>query len=99
MGDNWDLLFSSSFNGQSYNTLYKNIKERGATLFIIKDNKGYEFGAFASCPITKNGNFYGDSFSFLFKIYPQFCIFKPLNKNSNYIWYLNYINHSILILI
>lgn len=58
----------------------------GPTVLIVKDKQGYIYGGYASQPLEKHGDFYGDLKSFLFQLYPKAAIFKPTGANNNIQW-------------
>ena len=55
----WELLYSSNQHGQSYNSLLMRAARRGPALVVVRDKQGHVFGAFASVPLQKSGQFYG----------------------------------------
>ncbi|KAJ3671375.1 hypothetical protein LUZ60_007454 [Juncus effusus] len=85
--ENWELLYSSSIHGASFNTFLGNISNcEGPTVLVIKDTDGYIFGGFASQKWEKYSDFYGDMKSFLFQLYPHASTFKPTGVNNNIQW-------------
>eukprot|EP01101_Sappina_pedata_P010851 TRINITY_DN6952_c0_g1_i1.p1 TRINITY_DN6952_c0_g1~~TRINITY_DN6952_c0_g1_i1.p1 ORF type:complete len:270 (+),score=75.98 TRINITY_DN6952_c0_g1_i1:2-811(+) len=87
--DEWTLLYLNKTQGRSFNRLKYHTKNQGPTLIIIKDDKGYIFGGFASQSWKKPGAaWYGDVNSFLFSIKPEFKVYPATGYNDHY-QYLN----------
>eukprot|EP00210_Caulerpa_lentillifera_P005313 g5076.t1 len=82
----WELIYTSSEDGKSFNTFISKIRGRGVTLIVIEDENGYIFGGLASVPWEPNGRFYGDYSAFLFTLLPSFNIYKPSGSNENFQW-------------
>ena len=51
---------------------------------MIKDKEGHVFGGFAPFSWVLGPNFFGDSRSYLFTLYPKMNMFPSTNFNSNY---------------
>ena len=62
----WSLLFSPGRDGYSHLTFFRKLEEHEQTILIIKDSRGYIFGAFLTEEWHNTANFYGDGFSFVF---------------------------------
>ncbi|PVD20393.1 hypothetical protein C0Q70_18547 [Pomacea canaliculata] len=84
----WRLIFSSSHFGSSFSLLLKHLLGKGLTLLVIKDRDGFVFGGFASQPWNLDPKFYGTDENFLFRLHPNFGIFRPTGLNKNFM-YLN----------
>ena len=52
-------MYSSNQHGQSYNSLLMRAAGRGPAIVVVRDKQGHVFGAFASAPLQKSGQFYG----------------------------------------
>ncbi|XP_058088805.1 uncharacterized protein LOC131235594 isoform X2 [Magnolia sinica] len=95
--EEWQLLYHSAVNGQSFNTFLGSIsKGDGPTVLLIKDKEGCVYGGYASQPWERHSDFYGDMKSFLFQLYPRASIFRPTGANTNLQWCaVNFSSESI----
>ncbi|KAF5473513.1 hypothetical protein F2P56_010118, partial [Juglans regia] len=85
--EEWELLYHSAYNGQSFNTFLGNISnDDGPTVLIIMDKEGHIYGGYASKRWERHGDFYGDMKSFLFQLYPKASTFRPTGANNNIQW-------------
>ncbi|XP_050532754.1 MTOR-associated protein MEAK7 [Daktulosphaira vitifoliae] len=91
---NWRLLFSSSYHGESFQSLTTAIIDQGSTIIIVKDTSGHVFGGFASQPWLLKPKFYGDSSCFLFSLYPNlnYC---AASGNNEHFMYMNSGQHTL----
>ncbi|EEB16004.1 conserved hypothetical protein [Pediculus humanus corporis] len=80
----WRPLFSSKVDGESFSRLLGQITNQGPTIIVIKDKEGHIFGGFAPFSWVLGPNFFGDSRSYLFTLYPKMNMFPSTNFNSNY---------------
>ena len=62
----WSLLFTPRRDGYSYLTFFKKLEDNEQTILVVKDTRGYVFGAFLTEEWHTTSNFYGDGFSFVF---------------------------------
>ncbi|KAI9556880.1 hypothetical protein GHT06_016672 [Daphnia sinensis] len=82
----WTLVFSTSQNGFSLNSLYrKMIGIDSPILLVIEDTQGNVFGAITSCEIRVSESFYGTGESLLFAINPKMQIYPWSGDNSYFI--------------
>jgi len=79
---NLDLLFSTNRDGTSWNTFLHAAKGHQKTLLLIKDQNGFAFGALATEQWHQDTTYYGTGESFLFSIYPEFCVYKWTEVND-----------------
>ncbi|XP_078066737.1 MTOR-associated protein MEAK7 isoform X3 [Mustelus asterias] len=86
--DQWQMLFSSQFHGESFTRFCSLILHKGPSLLVIKDSDGYVFGGFASHSWDARPQFQGDSKCFLFTLSPQLGIYTCTGYNDHYM-YLN----------
>ncbi|EFA76607.1 hypothetical protein PPL_09912 [Heterostelium album PN500] len=85
----WQLLFSSTRNGHSYNRFCTHVTDKGSTIVIIKDDGGHIFGGFADeVWKTKFPKFYGNERCFVFSINPKLEVYRPTGIDRNF-QYLN----------
>jgi hypothetical protein len=71
----------------SWTIFQTTIEERGSTLVLFRDTKGYVFGGYASQEWKQQPNWFGDSGSFLFRLQPDIYIFPATGYNQNYQWF------------
>jgi len=62
----WKLLFTTCEDGYSHLTFYDRLEDAPETILVIKDTKGYVFGAFLTEEWNLTSKFYGDGYSFVF---------------------------------
>ena len=62
----WSLLYTPSKNGYSHLTFFDKLDGNVETLLVIKDTRGYVFGAFMTEEWRMTSSFYGDGYSFVF---------------------------------
>jgi hypothetical protein len=87
----WNLLYSSTKHGKSFNRFCFHIVNKGSTIILIRDEEGYIFGGFCEESWKpKYPKFYGSPRSFLFQLYPIKKIWKSTGINDHY----QYLNHS-----
>lgn len=73
--DKWRFLFSSSTHGESFSKCLSCIQEKGATILILKDDRGRIFGGFAPLSWKLGPKFFGKvrcitlNFAFILKHY------------------------------
>ncbi|ORX76756.1 TLD-domain-containing protein, partial [Anaeromyces robustus] len=64
----WNLLYSMDQHGARLSTLYRNIKDQGPCIVVLKNSENEVFGAFISEPFDpSNRGFFGTPECFLFK--------------------------------
>eukprot|EP01132_Coremiostelium_polycephalum_P001161 gene1161-1471_t len=81
------LRFNTTNDGVSFSTFYRKMKEFEQSLLLIKDQKGYIFGAYLSEEIkSKKDTFYGTGETLLFKIHPEFEVFGWTKENDFFIF-------------
>jgi hypothetical protein len=83
----WQCCFDKRNNGMSWTIFQTTIEERGSTLVLFRDTKGYVFGGYASQEWKQQPNWFGDSGSFLFRLQPDIYIFPATGYNQNYQWF------------
>ncbi|XP_078400701.1 MTOR-associated protein MEAK7 [Cetorhinus maximus] len=86
----WQLLFSSQFHGESFARFCSLILHKGPSLLVIKDSDGYIFGGYASHTWDARPQFQGDSKCFLFTLSPELGIYNCTGYNDHYM----YLNHG-----
>jgi len=81
--DTWNLAYSTAKHGISMNTFHTKVKEKAPMILLVEDDKKYVFGGYVAdnWQMNKKGH-YGSGESFLFKVRPEFKIFKWANKNN-----------------
>ncbi|EGG20785.1 WD-40 repeat-containing protein [Cavenderia fasciculata] len=86
-GNDVELKYNSTNDGVSFQTFFRKMKGIKFSILLVKDNGGHVFGAFLSDEIrTKDAKFYGDGETFLFKIYPEFNVWKWSKENDFFIY-------------
>ncbi|ODN04758.1 Oxidation resistance protein 1 [Orchesella cincta] len=80
----WTLIFTSSRDGFSLNSLYRRnslMQEESPVMLLIQDTNSRAFGALVSCSFHTSDSFYGTGQSFLFTLRPEFKLFKWTGEN------------------
>eukprot|EP01137_Pigoraptor_chileana_P020717 Opistho-2@83457 len=85
----WRPLYSSKADGKSFNRFTTHAMDKGAVLIIIRDTKGFVFGAFSSQSLSFRPTWTGDASSFVFSLTPRLSVFGATGYNKNFV-YLNY---------
>jgi len=78
----WQLLYSTARHGISLATAYSKIKDKGPVIFIVEDTSHTLFGAFISESVRQSQYYFGTGESFLFRLHPNFTVYKWSRKNS-----------------
>ncbi|GCB67923.1 MTOR-associated protein MEAK7 isoform X1 [Scyliorhinus torazame] len=86
----WQMLYSSQFHGESFTRFCSLILRKGPSLLVIKDSDGYVFGGYASHSWDARPQFQGDSKCFLFTLQPKLGIYNCTGYNDHYM----YLNHG-----
>lgn len=87
----WTLVFTSESDGFSLSRIFRKMKEKakdgGHTLLAIRDTHGDTFGAFLDDVLRfdERGWHYGRSGCFLFRLTPEFAVYKASGKNAFYV--------------
>ncbi|XP_023247916.1 oxidation resistance protein 1 isoform X9 [Copidosoma floridanum] len=82
----WTLVFSTSQNGFSLNSMYRKMsKVESPILLVIEDTEGNVFGALTSCSLRVSDHFYGTGESLLFRFTPRFQAFNWTGDNLYFI--------------
>lgn len=83
---NWELLFSSATDGNSYSTFYQKAEysRDEKTLLLIGDSQGYTFGAFVTQPWSSKDHYIGTGEAFLFSFHPTPCCYRSTGSNEFY---------------
>lgn len=84
----WNLIFSMNRDGRSWTVLLSKIVMAGSLLIVIRDKKGFSFGAFIADALTLKPSFQASNQCFLFSLSPSMQFYQSSNINSNYV-YLN----------
>ncbi|XP_055302138.1 TLD domain-containing protein 2 isoform X34 [Sitodiplosis mosellana] len=85
-GYSWSLVFSTSQNGFSLNSLYRKLARiESPILIVIQDTENNVFGALTSCSLHVSELFYGTGESLLFKFNPSFKVFHWTGENLYFI--------------
>eukprot|EP01133_Synstelium_polycarpum_P011965 gene11965-13948_t len=85
-GSNIELHYNTTSDGVSFNTFFRKLKNIPQSILLIKDNGGHIFGAYLSEDVKQKDCFYGTGESFLFKIYPEFHVYKWTKENDFFIF-------------
>lgn len=80
----WELLFSSTRDGASFQRLKSCIDSKGSTLLVIRDKGGHVFGGFAFDSWKAHSDFYGHDATFLFSVEPSMRVYRPSGINPHY---------------
>ena len=80
----WSLVFSTDQHGVSFRTFYSKLSEWESSIILIEDIQGHVFGGFASCTWEIQESYFGTGESFLFRLHPNFQIFKGDKEVNNY---------------
>uniref|UniRef100_A0A7R9W6W9 Oxidation resistance protein 1 n=1 Tax=Pseudictyota dubia TaxID=2749911 RepID=A0A7R9W6W9_9STRA len=87
MGGKWHRLYSLEANGASFNRMeWSVLGYDGPTAILINTEGGSTLGAFASSQWRESHEFFGDSDSFVFQLDPTVAVFRPIGKDSNYMY-------------
>jgi len=82
----WTLVFSTSQNGCSLNSLYrKMVGVDSPVLLVIEDTQANVFGAVTSCGLRVSESFYGTGESFLFRFDGHVHVYSWTGENSYFI--------------
>lgn len=76
---NWKLVYSNITHGISLNTLIYKCKDIGPNILVVKDFKGWVFGAYCTDSWERGQQFYGKGETFLFS-------FKDGKKINSFTW-------------
>jgi len=79
----WKLLFTISKDGVSFNTFYRNTRDRDNTVLIMKDDTGRTFGAYLCEEWHPSKYFYGLGESFVFSFDAKAVITVSRYSGSN----------------
>ena len=85
-GKNIELLYRGTRDGMSANTFHNKCNNKGATITLIKNDKGNIFGGYTSISWTSYNNYRSASDSFIFTLTNIYGISptKFSNSNTNY---------------
>ncbi|XP_047499439.1 TLD domain-containing protein 2-like [Penaeus chinensis] len=85
-GYSWKLVFSTSQNGFSLNSLYRKMSDVDSPIMLfIQDTHQNVFGAVLSCSLRVSELFYGTGESFLFSFHPEFQVFPWTGENNFFV--------------
>ena len=82
-GKNIELLYRGTRDGMSGNTFHNKCNNKGATITLIKNDKGNIFGGYTSISWTSYGNYRSASDSFIFTLTNIYGISPTKFSNSN----------------
>lgn len=86
----WDLLYSSDADGLSFNRMTYGIGGYdGPLLFVLQNDAGQVFGAFAGERLKESPEFQGNALSFLFSLRPTLGVFRPTAHTNGHFVYFN----------
>ena len=76
-------------------TFYEKIRDQGPLLMVVKDERGYVFGAFIAqtdglCDSAHSKRFFGGADTFVFRLYPQADKYEWTRQNRFFV----FIDHS-----
>ena len=71
----WELLYSTTRDGTSLQTLYRHVAKVQPTILLVKDMQGHLFGVFAPEPWEVHYKFYGTGETFVFELEPELHIY------------------------
>ena len=82
-GKNMELLYRGTRDGMSADTFHKKCNNKGPTISLFKNEKGYIFGGYASIDWTSCGNYKSAPDSFIFTLTNMYNISPTKFPNSN----------------
>ena len=62
----WNLLFTTRRDGYSHLTFFEKLADYEETVLVIKDTRGYVFGAYLTQEWRNTRSFYGDGYTFVY---------------------------------
>ena len=85
-GKNMELLYRGTRDGMSANAFHDRCNNKGPTISLFKNEKGYIFGGYTSITWTSYGNYRSASDSFIFTLTNMYNYspYKFINTNSSY---------------
>ncbi|XP_042220796.1 oxidation resistance protein 1-like isoform X3 [Homarus americanus] len=85
-GYSWKLVFSTSQNGFSLNSLYRKMSDvETPVMLFIQDTHQNVFGAVVSGSLHVSELYYGTGESFLFSFHPEFQVFPWTGENTFFV--------------
>ncbi|OHS99747.1 LysM domain containing protein [Tritrichomonas foetus] len=81
----WNLIFSLSIDGSSFNGIFNATKYVRSCLMIIKTEKNEKLGAFLPNGLKYSSRAYGTGEMFVFTFNPTMTIYKWSQKNTSFI--------------
>lgn len=78
---NWVRIYSSTKNGSSFHTFLNRARDQYPLILLVKEYKGYKFGAFIVDSIETGKTGKGEMFLFTFKDGEVPEVFKWTTKN------------------
>jgi len=84
----WRLLYSTSYQGESFTKLCAESIGKGPLILVVRDSHGYMFGGYISKSVQYSSQFQGDSTSFLFTVHPKLAVYTWTGYNDHFV-YLN----------
>ena len=82
-GKNMELLYRGTRDGMSADVFHNKCNNKGPTISLFKNEKGYIFGGYASIDWTSYGNYRTASDSFIFTLTNMYNISPTKFANSN----------------
>ncbi|CAG8462574.1 1648_t:CDS:2 [Ambispora gerdemannii] len=83
------MIFSSTFDGDSWHTFVNSLLYQGSTIIVVKDTDGYVFGGFVYEDWHMLPRFYGSNLNFLFTVRPKLRVYSGANGFNENWQYLN----------
>lgn len=78
----WQLVYSSTRDGISLNTLYRRVAKHKSTLVVVRDTGGAIFGAFCAEAWHTHTRYFGTGESFVFQTHPKLVAYKWTRANN-----------------
>ena len=67
----WSLVYSTALHGMSLQSLYRRAQGVAPSVLLVRDMKGYVFGAYVTSPWRVHHRYYGEGETFVFRLSPR----------------------------
>eukprot|EP00741_Cyanophora_paradoxa_P002139 tig00000553_g2074.t1 len=84
--ERWDLVYSSSRDGQAFSRFAARAFGRGPCIVAVKDDGGHVFGGFVPESLRKDNKWYGSGEAFLFQAAPRLALYPSTGVNANFVY-------------